>query len=471
MKAVVLSLVLGSVAASAAFALSPATGASGEYSRLQASGDVAGAEALVARLRSYGPAVLEELTAERTRLVAARDAITDDDAARLAAEQRLAEFDRFLDLVGGKRYCSVSRLFWHTDLAAAQEASRKSGKPILSLRMLGKLTDELSCVNSRFFRTTLYANSEVSALLRDRFILHWESVRPVPVMTVDFGDGRRIVRTVTGNSIHYVLDAEGRPLDGLPGLYGPAAFQEWLLRAESLASECQDAGSEEARATVLAAYHQNRLQSLQSAWTNDLQAVGAISANSAAVLTPPGVVNVVQDSQTAAAPAQAVPAERAAQRAVPKRAVELRSVRMITMNRDALEAATTDEVWTRIAALHQPQAELDESNRALVVREQPLAAAAMRIAISKRDIESPMLALLFDRLQSNIALDTVRNEYQLHAQLHQWFIDGHVGPSVADLNRRVYAELFLTPDSDPWLGLVSTDVYTGLTNAGIVTNE
>ena len=35
--------------------------------------------------------------------------------------------------------------------------------------MLGRLDEELSCANSRYFRTTLYTNAEVSALLRERF--------------------------------------------------------------------------------------------------------------------------------------------------------------------------------------------------------------------------------------------------------------------------------------------------------------
>jgi hypothetical protein len=31
----------------------------------------------------------------------------------------------------------------------------------------------------------------------------------------------------------------------------------------------------------------------------------------------------------------------------------------------------------------------------------------------------------------------------------------------------VYAELFLTPSSDPWLGLVPEGAYTALTNGGL----
>src|SRR5258706_16355473 len=137
-----------------------------------------------------------------------------------------------LDAVCAQIDAHTSLLYWFTDLSAAIAEARRSGKPILSLRLLGRLDEELSCANSRFFRTTLYANEKVSGYLRDHFILHWQSVRPVPHITIDFGDGRRIERTITGNSIHYLLDANGEVVDALPGLYGPRAFLEGLTRAE-----------------------------------------------------------------------------------------------------------------------------------------------------------------------------------------------------------------------------------------------
>src|SRR5207302_894835 len=116
--------------------------------------------------------------------------------------------------------CFTSRLYWYTDLDQAQAAAKASGKPILTLRLLGRLNEEFSCANSRFFRTVLYANAEVSQRLREHFILHWESVRPVPKVSIDFGDGRKLERTITGNSIHYILDCDGHIIDALPGLYG-----------------------------------------------------------------------------------------------------------------------------------------------------------------------------------------------------------------------------------------------------------
>ena len=56
----------------------------------------------------------------------------------------------------------------------------------------------MGSANSRFFRSTLYTNHKVSELLRDQFILHWQTERPVPIVTIDFGDGRKLIRTVTG---------------------------------------------------------------------------------------------------------------------------------------------------------------------------------------------------------------------------------------------------------------------------------
>ena len=85
-----------------------------------------------------------------------------------------------MDRVSGQYDCAASRLFWYTDFPAAQAEAKRMSKPLLSLRLLGKLDEEFSCANSRFFRTTLYANREVGDYLREHFVLHWKSVRPVP---------------------------------------------------------------------------------------------------------------------------------------------------------------------------------------------------------------------------------------------------------------------------------------------------
>jgi hypothetical protein len=62
-------------------------------------------------------------------------------------------------------------------------------------------------------------------------------------------------------------------------------------------------------------------------------------------------------------------------------------------------------------------------------------------------------------------MDTVRNQYDFRTQILSWL--GQT-PNIAleTLNTRVYSELFLTPRSDPWLGLKSDDVYSALPGDG-----
>ncbi|MDH3492690.1 MAG: hypothetical protein OEM82_04005, partial [Acidobacteriota bacterium] len=142
-----------------------------------------------------------------------------------------------LDQVAMQKDAYSSRLFWHTDLAEAMREAKIRNKKIVSLRLLGDLNDEYSCANSRLFRSILYSDPAVAKTLRKDYVLHWKSVRPAPKITIDFGDGRKLVRTITGNSIHYILSSSGRIIDALPGLYDPATFGRYLAEAGVLETQ------------------------------------------------------------------------------------------------------------------------------------------------------------------------------------------------------------------------------------------
>lgn len=138
-----------------------------------------------------------------------------------------------LDAICSQRDAHTTLLYWFTDLPAAIAEARRTQRPILSLRLLGRLDEELSCANSRFFRKLLYPEPRINRMLRERFVLHWESVRPVPRVTIDFGNGKKLERTLTGNSAHVVLDPYGRPVDALPGLFSAEVFLQLLTRAHA----------------------------------------------------------------------------------------------------------------------------------------------------------------------------------------------------------------------------------------------
>lgn len=413
---------------------------------------------LEADLRAAGPDGMKVMALVRSTLVRQLETLQqqppdDGGAAQAAAQAALKRFDESMDRVGRARYCSQSQLYWYTDFDAAKKAAQQTGKPILSLRLLGNLTDEYSCANSRFFRTTLYANAEISQLLRDNFVLHWKSVRPVPVVTIDFGDGRKLQRTLTGNSIHYILAPTGEVVDALPGLYGPKAFQEQLGEALAAIRELGDTASPDWNQR-LSEYHRDRLRKLDAAWEQDL-AAARMSGVAVDLRGQP------------AGPGQQLPnAAQAANIAVPKRRIEVNLIRAATPLAVEPNELKDEQMWGAIAALHAEDARLDDASLALIRSQNPTAAQAGRIAVTKAIVEDPLVRMV-RTFQGAIALDTVKNEYQLHRQIHRWFVAVEYRPDVDRLNERVYAQLFLTPSNDPWIGLAPADAYTALENGGV----
>src|SRR4029079_16983176 len=143
------------------------------------------------------------------------------------------------------------------------------------LRLLGRLDEDLSCANSRFLRTTLYQDAEINHVLKDRFILHWETERPAPRVTIAFGDGRTLERTISGNSIHYILDPDGKVLDALPGLYSAPVFANELRRAADIVKETRDR-----RQYDYVEYQRSRHDEWLRAWAADLSRIQiALPAN------------------------------------------------------------------------------------------------------------------------------------------------------------------------------------------------
>jgi len=154
----------------------------------------------------------------------------------------------------------------------------------------------------------------------------------------------------------------------------------------------------------------------------------------------------------------------AAPYAMTKIATEANILKSITEAPATLGTLTDQATWNRIAELHIGEAQLDARSISLIKRQTQNALSADGSGKNK----DKTFAALLKRLQQNIALDTVRNEYLLHTKLYGWFLTDKDRDDVDKLNKRVYSDLFLTPATDPWLGLFSPDVYTALDGGGII---
>jgi hypothetical protein len=200
------------------------------------------------------------------------------------------------------------------------------------------------------------------------------------------------------------------------------------------------------------AYQPNSLRRITLQWLADTEKFGGAA--------PRGfVVSRNEDGVPAAL--------EIASRAITKSISEADILRAMTAGPEALGKMTDEVAWNKIAQLHVADAQLDARSIGLIQRQTQKAL----LVNGANGSGNEALKKLIEKLQKNIALDTVRNEYLLHTKLYAWLIAEHQRTDLTELNKRVYAELFLTPASDPWLGLFSADVYTALEGGGVTGSQ
>lgn len=118
----------------------------------------------------------------------------------------------------------------------------------------------------------LFSDKRVRELLNNQVIASWEMVRAVPKVTINFGDGRMLERTLKGNTVLYLCKPDGTVIDAYPGIYTPDDFIRELQKGLDilLADPKPD----------LAAWHQSQVAQLA---TNEFR---RITLTKAVVETP-----------------------------------------------------------------------------------------------------------------------------------------------------------------------------------------
>lgn len=115
----------------------------------------------------------------------------------------------------------------------------------------------------------LLSDARFSAATRD-CILAWDKVRPVPQVTIDFGNGKVLHRTLKGSTVIYLCRPDGRVVDAYPGVYTPQDFLPLLTQGRLHLSD-EDAS--------LQNWH-------QQAVSPPAMAAGPVTASKAALQSP-----------------------------------------------------------------------------------------------------------------------------------------------------------------------------------------
>lgn len=240
----------------------------------------------------------------------------------------------------------------------------------------------------------LFSNPEVASYMNDHFVCAWESVRPVPRVEIDFGDGHKMTRTLNGNVITFLCTPDGRVFDILPGLYSADGYLAGLRRANELYETFASERWEGAFAERVAAYH---------------------------MLAQSGVerIAVMPDGRLLADAGEMRYASKA----------------MIEEPMKVLIAGGLDTPEARFATGGSERIDLDEA-----------------LTMSKRGIERPVkkaIALESERL---LAMDTEINERLRREQLHG-LLTGVVLPTPEEISTWIYENVLHVAVRDPHLGL------------------
>jgi hypothetical protein len=108
----------------------------------------------------------------------------------------------------------------------------------------------------------LFSQEALATFINDTFEPAWESVRPVPVVHIDFGNGTRLTRTLHGNILTSVCTADGQVLDALPGIYEETVYRQRLNQLAALVPQVRKLSGDQ-REEWVRDYHQRELDAIK----------------------------------------------------------------------------------------------------------------------------------------------------------------------------------------------------------------
>jgi hypothetical protein len=252
-----------------------------------------------------------------------------------------------------------------------------------------------------------------------------------------------------------VLDAHGRIVDALPGLYGPVAFEKGLR--ESLALANTVAGlSDDASAKAVAKHHTRATWVATASWRRHLHRVyGENYGDSVKEARLPKPLKFSWPDPLW----NSLPANVVNELTMSKADMEGPDV---TLMQPDFKVSGNWGDWTKIAKGVKRE-RLHPQSRALIVEKAPRDWSSREV----EPLDATQLEKRFDRFERRMTEEELRNEYVFHAAVHT-HLSKAARVAFTSTNDFIYTSVFMTPQADAWLGLMPTEAITGLPDDGIV---
>jgi hypothetical protein len=109
----------------------------------------------------------------------------------------------------------------------------------------------------------LFSQEWVAHFINANFEPAWESVRPVPLVHIDLGNGNVLTRTLNGNIATHVCTSDGLLLDTIPGIYTADVYMQRLNQFRLLANYVDQEGKSK-REARLRSYHRDQADALKN---------------------------------------------------------------------------------------------------------------------------------------------------------------------------------------------------------------
>ncbi len=109
----------------------------------------------------------------------------------------------------------------------------------------------------------LFSRPDVANYINANFEAIWETVRPVPLVHIDFGNGTKLTRTLHGNIATYCCAADGQVYDLVAGIYDPEGYKIRLEQLRLIANYADQQGVEK-RTERLQEYHRGQVEAMKN---------------------------------------------------------------------------------------------------------------------------------------------------------------------------------------------------------------